>query len=760
MLIIRPQFRHYGVAVGTVILALLLTWLLYMLVDAPLFALFYAAVAISAWHGGLKPGLLATGLSTLSINYFFSEPLYTLALSSLDSIVRLGTFVIVTLIISSLNAQLRTAKARIEVSLLKLQASEERYRRLVDTAYEGIWTTNAEGRLNYVNQRMAQMLGYSVEEILDRFIFEFMDEEMRREKVTNFQQHQLGIKGQFDCRYRRQDGSDLWTIASTNPILDQQGKFCGAIAMITDISDRHQAIEALRESEARFRHMADTAPVLIWMSGLDKLCSYFNKTWLDFTGRTIEQELGNGWSEGVHPDDLQHCLDTYITAFDTRQDFKMEYRLRRFDGEYRWVFDTGIPRFTPDSRFLGYIGSCIDISERKQAEEQILKLNQSLNRRIKELETLLEVIPIGIGIAEDAQCHHIRVNPALAHQLKIPSHVNASLSAPHPEKPQHFKVYARGRELAVDELPMQYVAAHGVPILDLEEDLVFDNGETIQLLVSAAPLFDEQGQSRGCVAAFLDITERKQAELRIRQLNESLEQRVKERTLQLEEANQELESFSYSVSHDLRAPLRHISGFVDLLHKRIGTTLDETSLRYLNIITQTTKQAGTLIDNLLEFSRMGRTQLHYTTINMTYLVWEVQQDLALESKGRMIQWHIEELPQVKGDPFMLRLALRNLMENAIKYTQTRPQAEIAIGSCQTEAEILFFVRDNGIGFDMQYAHKLFGVFHRLHSAEQFEGTGIGLANVRRIIHRHGGRTWAEGVVDGGATFFFSLPKGE
>jgi PAS domain S-box-containing protein len=868
-----PKKQRYGVAVLAVVSAtVLMLWLnpWVTMAKSP-FLMFFSAVMVSAWYGGMGSGLLATFLSALISCYLFVNPIFSFALDLSES-VRMSLFVLEGILISGLCEGLRNANRRIETSRLKLQASEERYRRIIDTAYEGIWTINAEGRIEYVNQRLSEMLGYSVEEILNRSVFDFMDEEVRSAAKQDFERYKQGIKEQFDFRYRRKDGSDLWTIVSISPLLDQRAEFQGAIAMMTDVSyayselrlreraeealrkseqqfraavdnfpdtfaiydanrriqfvnacgieltgksleeflgrtdeevwpcevtdsylplllkavetrslqaeecnitlpdignltmivkyvplldekgeiysilgityditerkqveealreselryrsvvesnmigigfwegdgyitdvndallqmigyaraefldsnrrwqdltppeyypldeqafaqtqvtgfctpyekeyirkdgtrfpivlggghfegcknkgaffvlditDRHQAIEALRESEERFRHMADTAPVLVWMSGVDKLCNYFNKPWLEFTGRTMEQELGNGWTQGVHPDDFQRCLDTYVNAFDARQDFRMEYRLRRFDGEYCWVLDTGIPRFAPGGSFLGYIGSCIDISDRKQAEEQIVELNQFLN------------------------------------------------------------------------------------------------------------------------------------------------QRVQERTAQLEAANKELESFSYSVSHDLRAPLRHISGFVDLLQKRSAATLDETSLRYLDTIVQSVKQAGMLIDDLLAFSRMGRTEMRYAIVNMTQLVGEVQRDIELEKNGRTIYWYIEELPQVQGDPSMLRLVLRNLMENALKYTQTRDRAEIVIGCTDNENELVFFVRDNGVGFDMRYVHKLFGVFQRLHGEQQFDGTGIGLANVRRIVHRHGGRTWAEGLVDGGATFYFSLPK--
>ncbi len=640
----------------------------------------------------------------------------------------------------------------------KLRQSEARFRRLMESNIIAIFFPNLEGKILDGNEAFLQMLGYMREDLLAGKLnwkdmsppeYGALDEQKVEELKTS------RICTPFEKEYIRKDGSRVPVMIGAALLEESQQN---TIAFAVDLSSRQQAESALQESEKRFGYMADKAPVLIWMSGTDKLCYYFNKRWLDFTGRTLEQEYGNGWAQGVHPDDLRRCLDTYISAFDARQEFRMDYRLRRFDGEYRWILDHGIPRFTPEGNFIGYIGSCIDISDRILAEKEIVKLNQSLARRLKELEALLEVIPIGIGIAEDAQCQRIRVNPSLARQLKIPIEANASLSAPEPEKPSHFKIYRNGRELEVNELPMQYAAAHGVEVLDVEIDIVYDTGKVIQLLVSAAPLFDEQGHSRGCVASFLDITERNLAAAEVRQLNESLEQRVKERTAQLEAANKELESFSYSVSHDLRAPLRHISGFVELLQKRAAATLDETSLRYLNTITQTTKQAGTLIDNLLSFSRMGRTQMRYTTINLNQLVREVQRDIELETNGRTICWQVDELPSVQGDYSLLRLVLSNLIENAVKYTQKRAQAEIKIGCTENDSEIVFFVRDNGVGFDMRYVHKLFGVFQRLHSADEFEGTGIGLANVQRIIHRHGGQTWAEGIVDGGATFYFSLPK--
>ena len=226
---------------------------------------------------------------------------------------------------------------------------------------------------------------------------------------------------------------------------------------------------------------------------------------------------------------------------------------------------------------------------------------------------------------------------------------------------------------------------------------------------------------------------------------------------ELARSNQELEAFSYSVSHDLRAPFRHIAGFAELLRERESDRLSETGKRYLGTIIESAQFAGRLVDNLLSFSQIGRASLQFSPVNTATLVAEIRSQLALDSADRDIEWRIGDLPSVRADLFMLRLVFQNLLSNAIKYTRPREKAVIEIGSERGDRETIFHVRDNGVGFDIQYASKLFGIFQRLHRMEDFEGTGIGLANVRRIVTRHGGRTWAEGEVNRGAAFYFTLP---
>ena len=284
------------------------------------------------------------------------------------------------------------------------------------------------------------------------------------------------------------------------------------------------------------------------------------------------------------------------------------------------------------------------------------------------------------------------------------------------------------------------------------------NGDPVDVEVISDGISFDGKQARLVLA--VDITERKRAQEEVQRLNAELEERVRRRTSELEAVNRELEAFSYSVSHDLRSPLRHVAGYADLLKEEAADVLQDRGKHYLDNITDSIAEMGKLIDDLLAFSKMGRTEMQRTRIPMNAVVEEVVQELSRTTKGRRIEWDIRPLPDVRGDPAMIKQVWVNLIGNAVKYTRNREIANIRIGYTDRNGEPEFYVADNGAGFDMAYADKLFGVFQRLHHPDEFEGTGVGLANVQRIVMRHGGRIRAQSAVDQGATFYFTLPNTE
>ena len=306
-------------------------------------------------------------------------------------------------------------------------------------------------------------------------------------------------------------------------------------------------------------------------------------------------------------------------------------------------------------------------------------------------------------------------------------------------------------------LPLDDIQAEFLRTGRWEGELKHTKADGTQVIVASRWSLrrDEREQPIAVLETNNDITVRKRWEQEIQSLNQELAKRSTE----LEAINKELEAFAYSVSHDLRAPLRHMASYTELLRKKASSTLDEKCSHYIQMTLDSANRMGKLIDDLLAFSRIGRTETQKTLFSLTQLVREAVTEVRDDAEGRNIAWEIGALPDFYGDRSMLRLVLVNLISNAIKFTRTRPQAEIEIGCAEGNSDdLVVFVRDNGVGFDMRYVNKLFGVFQRLHQADVFEGTGIGLATVQRIIHRHGGKVWAEGVVDSGATFYFSAPK--
>ncbi len=513
--------------------------------------------------------------------------------------------------------------------------------------------------------------------------------------------------------------------------------------------EQTELYNAVTESELQYRNLANAGLALIWKTGPDKLCYYFNDPWLKFTGRTLEQEMGNGWTEGVHPDDRSRCMETFVTGFNKREPFDMEYRLRHASGEYRVILDLGTPNYNSKGAFTGYIGHCFDITKRKQTEEALRESEEMM----RSSQSVAHICSYSTNIIENKLNKSDWVCSPEFYKIfgidkTYPHTIEGWIGFIHPDHRDEMVAYHASVVKERKTFNHDYKI---IRINDGAERWVHGTGKLE---------FDKKGNPIRMHGAIQDITERKRTEKLILKLNEELEQRVIERTSQLEASNKELEAFSYSVSHDLRAPLRHINGYVDLLNDKFRNDLPEKAQYYLTTVTDAARQMGKLIDELLRFSRTGRQELRKVEIDMNTLVKEVIERMMPDIEEREINWEIHDLPQVFGDSSLLKQVWMNLLDNALKYSKKRKKTEISIGFKEEEKDFVFYVRDNGVGFNMKYAHKLFGVFQRLHSQTEFEGTGIGLANVQRIIHKHKGRVWAKAETGKGATFFFSLQKTE
>jgi len=566
-----------------------------------------------------------------------------------------------------------------------------------------------------------------------------------------------------------------------------------------------RAGEALRRAQgetalerARLQFIFDSVPVGIALNLIhpDGSITYtINETHLRICGITREQAAeGGGFKKISHPDDYkkQMLLLAEVDKGRTNR-FSFDKRYIKPDGQTIWVFFSFQRRKYED-------GSCddltvvVDITARKLLEDAIRRDEENLAVTLNSIGDAV--------VATDEQGLVTRMNP-VAESLTGWTQA-AALGRPVAEV---FRIVNEETHqpatLAVDN-----VLATGETHIQAGHTLVVARDGTERPIAdSAAPIRDNEGRIIGVVLVFHDVTQERNAERAIRdseqrlrilnegleqrveqrtaalittntelvheinrrkhaeellgRLNNELEQRVKERTAALEEANQELEAFSYSVSHDLRAPIRHIQGYVGLLTNAVGAQVPEKARGYMKIIGDSGMEMGNLIDDLLSFSRMSRIEMRRVPVNLDELVRESVQKLEMDTRDRNIAWKISLLPTVIGDSSMLRQVFANLLGNAVKYTRPRDPAEIECGTAGTEeGRVILFVRDNGVGFDMAYAKNLFGVFQRLHSAGEFEGTGIGLANVRRIISRHDGRTWAEAQEGKGATIYFTLKPAE
>ena len=680
--------------------------------DEPVLVLFILPVVLSAYVGGLGPGLFATAIAALGSSYYLLTPLHSFRTSDLNLPNWVAMIIVAVLIVVLVNA-LRTNHRNLRAAL----ADAGEIRTALDQ-HAIVAITDPRGKITFVNDKFCALSKYAREELLGQDHRLINSRHHSKEFISDlWATISQGRVWHGEIKNRAKDGTFYWVDTTIVPFLDAAGKPRQYVAIRADISARKWAEEA----QVRLAAIVNSSDDAIISKTLGGIITSWNPGAETLFGHTAEEAIGQPIAMLFPPDRLSE-EDEILARIARGESVKhFETLRRRKDGSLVDISVTISPITDHEGRIIGASKISRDITERKLAQEKTAWL-ASFPEKNPNAIVELDLRSSEITYINPAA---IRLFPDLP-KLRLEHPFLAGL-------PALFEATGQG----TDGEPMRHERVLG--------DRCFS--QTVNLI-------PESGRVR---IYSTDITERLRAEEEVRRLNAELERRVIERTAQLEAANKELEAFSYSVSHDLRAPLRSVHGYVRMVMEDYGDRFDAEGVRLMNVVSSEARRMGQLIDDLLDFSRLGRQKMGSTEVDMTALARSEFEHQTRDLKDRVPRLDLRPLPPTQGDPAMLRQVFANLLGNAIKFSRHNPTATVEIGSQSGAEGDVYYVKDNGVGFDDRYLHKLFGVFQRLHGEAEFEGTGVGLALVKRVILRHGGKVWAESKLQEGATFYFTLP---
>jgi PAS domain S-box-containing protein len=613
---------------------------------------------------------------------------------------------------------------------------------IVESSDAAIAGKDLEGLVVSWNLGAERMFGFTAREIIGRPITcVLMPPDGEAEEQRILEEVKRGKLRQYDTVRRRKDGQAIEVSLIVSPIKDAQGKIIGVSSIAREVTQAKQAQRELQENRARLSAIIGSAMDAVISTDAAQRITMFNAAAERMFGLPAKEALGQPLDRLI-PQRYREGHQKHVHEFGrTGATARAMGHLRPLSGLRANGEEFPIEASISQVELAGeriYTVILRDITERQQAQ-------QALERQASVLREQAEMLDLANVLARDLGGHIVLWNTGMERMYgwtKAEALGKLSHELLRTEFPQPLKV--------VEETMLRQ-GQWGGELLHYRKD-----GSRMTVASQWVLHKDEQGRPVAILEVNTDITERKQAEEQIRLLNLDLEQRVEKRTEELTAANKELEAFTYSVAHDLRAPLRHIDAFTRIVHEEYSAGMAPEAKHYLENIRKGSRHMSQLVDDLLNLARVGRQELKRRPTPLDDLVREVVAELKSECQGREVEWRLEPLPSIECDPGLMKQVFANLLANAVKYTRPRPRAVIEVGCLKLPGSPALYVRDNGVGFNMKYVDKLFGVFQRLHRAEDFEGTGVGLATVERIVRKHGGCVWAEAAVDKGAIFYFTV----
>lgn len=614
--------------------------------------------------------------------------------------------------------------------------------------------TDQKGIIQFVNDSFCKASKYSREELIGKshsvISSGYHSEEFYKDMWATINSGKIW---RGEIKNKTKTGEEYWDDTTITPFLNEMGKPYQYLSIKIDISERKNAEEELRKTYEFLDTVLENIPNMVFVKDIKELrFTLLNKAGEELLGLPKNELIGKNDYDFFPKEQAD-----FFTAKDRESIQKNKLinipkeEINTGNGK-RYLHTKKIPVYNSKGLPVCLLGISEDITDRIKHEEEIKKINADLEQKVIErtqeivrneqkFKQRLDKMMEGVQII-DFNWKYVYVNEAVANQGRYKTNelIGYTMMEKYPGI-ENTEMFA-SLEMCMKERVSMF----------LENEFVYPDGSKAYFELSIQPV------QEGIFILSMDISARKKAEQEIQKLNENLEIKVTERTAQLASVNKELESFSYSVSHDLRAPLRAISGYTKILWEDYNEKIDDEGRRLMNVVMNNANKMGQLIDDLLAFSRLGKQSVVKTPINMTSLITSLAEELKEQSSKKEIEIEIKPLLNVHGDASMIKQVLINLISNAIKYSSKKEKSLIEIGSYKEKNASVFYIKDNGVGFDMKYKDKLFGVFQRLHSNAEFDGTGVGLALVNRIISKHDGKIWADAKINEGATFYFLLPN--